>query len=102
MTILEHPSRRWLLATLRPEGRDGWIAILEVEPGGGLRVAGMVSTGGQRPRDCAVSPDGCLILAANLGSQTIGRIRFDPQDGSAELLGTTPQPASPFFVMTTP
>ncbi|MBU0611777.1 MAG: lactonase family protein [Armatimonadetes bacterium] len=76
-----HPNGRFLYGTNR--GHDS-LAIFAVDPATGLLEAvGHVPTGGEHPRNFALSPDGNWLLCANQDSDNI--VVFRIMDDGARL-----------------
>jgi 6-phosphogluconolactonase len=76
-----HPSGRYLYGTNR--GHDS-LAIFRVDPATGqLEAAGNVPTGGEHPRNFAVTADGRWLLVANQDTDNI--VVFRVRDGGAHL-----------------
>lgn len=79
-----HPSGRFLYGTNR--GHDS-LAVFAVDPGTGLlTVLGHVPTGGEHPRNFALSPDGCWLLVANQDSDNL--VVFAVSEDGARLTPT--------------
>ena len=74
-----HPTGRFVYASNR--GHDS-IAVFRVDAAtGGLTWLDAVSTGGNWPRNFALSPDGRFLLAANQRSASIVAFRLDEETG---------------------
>ena len=92
-----HPSGRLLYGSNR--GHDS-LAIFHLEPATGLlEPIGHVPTGGQHPRNFAISPDGRWVLVANMHSDNVVVFRV-AADGELEAVGepvTLPSPTCLLF-----
>ncbi len=74
-----HPGGRFLYASNR--GHDS-IAVFRIDPASGdITWLDAVSTGGNWPRNFALSPDGRFLLAANQRSASIVVFRIDEETG---------------------
>ncbi|MEN6664672.1 MAG: lactonase family protein [Phycisphaerae bacterium] len=92
-----HPNGKFLYGSNR--GHDS-LAIFRVGDGGLLEAAGHVPTGGEHPRNFAVTADGRWVLAANMHSDSIVVFAVG-EDGGLVAVGKPlplPSPACLLFV----
>lgn len=87
-----HPSGRFLYASNR--GHDS-LAIFALDESGDPTLLGFESTGGRHPRNFAFSPDGRLLLVANLYSNSIVVFEVDEVSGRLRANGTVNEVPAP-------
>ncbi|MEE9453499.1 MAG: lactonase family protein [Paracoccaceae bacterium] len=75
------------------------IACFAIETSGTLRLIQRISTGGEFPRDFALSPDGQYIIVANQLSNNLTCFHIDPQNGKLENTGFSVELGSPTCVL---
>lgn len=88
--IKVHPTGKFLYASNRGSTEEeNSIAIFAVDTTTGkLAWQGVAHTGGNFPRDFALSPSGRYLLAANQNSDNILIFAIDPADGGLSQTGT--------------
>lgn len=90
------PSGRFLYSSNR--GHDS-IAVLEAAPDSGeLTLVQHIGSGGQSPRNFAITPDGAYLLAANQKSGNVCAFRVDETNGRLTEIGTVLEAPSPVFI----
>lgn len=90
-----HPNGRFLYGSNR--GHDS-IALFSVDGSGAISPAGHTSTGGQRPRNFGIDPEGTILLVANQDSDEVVTFALDPDTGALTELQTTPTGNGPSWV----
>jgi 6-phosphogluconolactonase len=78
--ILLHPGGKFLYATNR--GHNS-VARFEIIKGGGLKFLGTTPSGGEIPRNAALSPDGTQLVVAN--QETGNLVPFSVDSSSGDL-----------------
>lgn len=87
------PNGRFLFGTNR--GHDS-IAAYRIGADGGLTLLGIEPSLGKGPQNLAITPDGALLLCANLPSDNVAVFRIDQQTGGLTAIGapvSTPSPS---------
>jgi 6-phosphogluconolactonase len=88
-----HPSGQFVYASNR--GHDS-IAIFHVdESGRKLDLTDLQPTGGEHPRNFAITPDARQVLVANLESNTIVAFAIDERTGQLQPTGSVTEVPSP-------
>lgn len=77
--IHAHPNGRFLYASNR--GHNS-IACYEIEENGQLKLLAHTSSGGEFPRNFAISPNGKHLLVANQNSDNVLSFAIDPDKGT--------------------
>ncbi len=72
------PDGRFLYGTNR--GHDS-IAAYAIADNGRLRRIGIEPSGGEQPQNLAITPDGALLLCANMAGGSVTMFRVDVQGG---------------------
>ncbi|MEM7530589.1 MAG: lactonase family protein [Chloroflexota bacterium] len=78
------PNGRFLYASNR--GHDS-IAIFEVGDEGKLTRIGIEPSGGEQPQNLAITPDGSLLLCANMSGGCVTTFRIDAETGQMTPVG---------------
>jgi 6-phosphogluconolactonase len=79
------PNGRFLYGTNR--GHDS-IAAYRIGEGGRLTLIGIESSLGKGPQNLAITPDGKLLLCANMPGNNVAVFRIDPETGRLKSAGT--------------
>lgn len=87
------PDGRYLYGTNR--GHDS-IAAYSIAENGGLTLIEIVASSGKGPQNLAVTPDGSLLICANMPGNNVAVFRIDSTTGRLTLAGkplTMPSPS---------
>lgn len=90
-----HPNGKFLYGSNR--GHDS-IAVFAIDESGAITPTGHAPTGGQRPRNFGIDPEGSILLVANQDSDEIVTFGIDPVTGALTELQTTPTGNGPSWV----
>lgn len=72
------PNGRYVYGSLQGANR---IACIEMDRAGGLRLVAAYPSGGAKPRDLTLSPDGRHLIVANQDSNNLVTFSIDPDTG---------------------
>ncbi len=92
-----HPNGKFVYASNR--GHDS-IAVFLVNADGTLKLVELTPSGGQHPRNFALSPDGRWLVCANMNSNNLVSFKVDAATGRLTPTGssvTVPQPVCVLF-----
>jgi len=90
--VVVSPDGRFVYGSNR--GHDS-VAVWAADANGALEFQQWVSSGGQTPRNFALTPDGAWLLVANQDSDSVVVMRRNPDTGLPEEPGTTYDVRSP-------
>jgi 6-phosphogluconolactonase len=92
-----HPSGAFLYTSNRGDYDE--ITCFRVDPANGqLQLEATYPSGGDTPRDFAISPDGKFLVVANQDSETMRVYRIDPKSGVLTQAGADLRVLSPASV----
>ena len=80
-----HPGGHWLYCAVRGVNR---LYVYDVMADGRLHLSQVQASGGQTPREFALSPDGAWLLASHQDSDDIGIHAVNPKTGHLTLQST--------------
>ena len=90
------PSGRFLYGSNR--GHDSIVVFAIDEQDGTLALVGHTSSGGQIPRNFAISPDNQFLIAANQDSNNLVAFKIDPVSGQLTPTGYAIETPTPVCV----
>ncbi len=90
------PDGRWLYGTNR--GHDS-IASYRIGDDGRLTLVGIEPSLGAGPQNLALTPDGKLLLCANMPGNSVIVFRIDPRTGGLTPIGTPVSMSNPSCIM---
>ncbi len=93
------PNGRFLYGTNR--GHDS-IAAYTIGDNGQLTLIGIESSLGKGPQNLAITPDGGLLLCANMPGDSVAMFRIDPETGSLQSVGDLVSMPKPSCIMLLP
>jgi len=95
--IRVHPNGRFVYASNR--GHDTIVAIEVHAEGGEMEAVGWYSTRGETPRDFAIDPSGCYLVAANQDGHSLAVYKIDQTSGALSPFGAAYEIGSPVSVV---
>lgn len=90
------PDGRFLYGTNR--GHDS-IAAYAIDSQGHLSLIGIEPSGAAQPQNLAITPDGSLLLCANMSGNRVVVFRIEPQTGKISPTGQTVSMPMPSCIM---
>ncbi len=93
------PNGRFLYGTNR--GHDS-IAAYAIDDDGRLTLIAIEPSLGQGPQNLAITPDGALLLCANMPGNNVAGFRIDPETGRLQSVGDPISMPKPSCIMLLP